>query len=415
MPIDLIVDNDSDEEPPGPPDPVPPVTPPVHGTHQWVILARDANFTPQAAIEDYPTFTFVSRWNAVGTFVLPVPLDSLAIPALLANRAGIIVLCDGQVVFSGPIRNRLRTNSSGVDQLVVSGVDDNFWLQARLAHPEPDQDAPDGSDHYAPNVYDTRTGICSTVLTEYVDVNLGPSAIPRRQVPTLTLNTDMVLGSTIEGNGRWQPLLELLQRKAIESDPTVTFQIRQNGTALEWSTSLPNDRTATVVFQAETGTLGDFDIERAGGEANFVFAAGAGAEADRLIAEAENGEDAIRWGLIEEFLDRRDIGGIATLRQAAVAEVAQQAGIFRTDLQVIDTAGLAWLTDYDLGDRVSVIVDGVRLTELVREVKVELGPGDLEKITPSVSSPSRKASVRQQAMFAELRDLRARVSNLERN
>lgn len=387
----------------------------MSATHAWTILARNSKFVPQAAVEDFSTLTFVTRWNDVGAFTLTVPATSTAINYLNAHRAGIVVLADGEIVFSGPIRSRVRINQAGREQFQVSGVDDNYWLQARVAHPNPTMDAPNGADHYSPNVYDTRTGICSTVLAEYVDWNLGPSAVPRRRIPTLTIAADPVVGDTVTGNGRWQPLLDLLQRKAIESDPTVSFRLIQVGAMLVFSTSLPTDRTNSAVFQIETGTLGDFQYERAAGNANFVFALGAGAEQFRIVAEAEDGDDMGEWGLVEEVIDQRDIGGIATLRQAAVAEVKQQAGVFRTDLQVIDTAGLAWLDGYDLGDRVSVIVDGSRLVELVREVQVDLGPGDAEQITPSVSSPSRKRTFRQAAMFSVVRDLQARIANLERN
>ncbi len=414
MPLDLFHDS-PDPGPPGPPDPTPPVTPPVRGTHDWQILARDGAYIPRAEVDDYKTLSFVSRWNTVGTHTLTIPATAAAVPILLGQRAGIIVLRDGEVVYSGPTRSKLRTSKEGERQLVTSGVDDMFWLAARLAHPEPDQPAPT-ADKYGPNVYDTRTGICSTVLHEYVDVNVGPGAIARRQdgLPVV-MAADLGLGDSVTGNGRWQPLLTLLQRLAINSDPTVTFRLQQSDINLLFQTSLPADLSSSVVFAAEAGTLGDYEIELAGGTANYIYGLGSGAEENRLVAEAENGADVDEWGLVEAATDHRDIGGTATLRQTAAGEIKEQAGTFRTDLNVIDTAGLQWRRDWNLGDRVGVTVDGITLTELVREVQVDLGAGDTEKVTPSVASPSRRTSVRQSAVFAELRDLRARLSHLERN
>lgn len=398
-----------------------PPTPPTPTGRQWKIMARDATGV-RGEIEDYTGITFVKNHNDVGTWTaLTIPADAPMVNTLTGPNAGIVVLADNTIVFSGPVRDVVRAaTADGVQQLVLSGVDDNFWLKARVAHPTPDLATFDASNHYGPNVYDTRIGIASTVMRQYVAVNVGINAVARRRITNLNVAPDPVVGGSVTGNGRWQPLLEVLQQLALQSVPPVTFDVLQSANALLFSVSLPTDHSregdGKVVFSPDAGTLGQYTYERQAANSNYVYAGGAGSAQLRLINESEDLDDVVQWGLVEEFLDRRDIGGVALLRQAAAAEVLQQAGIFRTDLGVIDTAGVQWGVDYDLGDRVTVVVDGVALVELVRSVQVTLGPnGDTEQIVPSVSSPSRKRTVQELHVFSTLRDLAQRVGNLERN
>lgn len=387
-----------------------PPTPPL--TRSWGIFARDGGYVRRAQIEDFTACTFLLKDNDVGSFQLTVPYPSLGATWLLQPQAGIVIEADGDEVFSGPGRGKLRQNENGTQSLVFSGVDDNFWLLARQAHPQPATPAPP----YGTTTWDIRTGRASTVLSQYVNVNLGPAAIAARRINALTVAPDPLIGSTITGRGRWQPLLTFIQPLALASSPALSFRILQSGNALVFSIVAPVDRSHSVVFSVETGTLGNFDYERTGANANYIYGGGAGHDAARLIVENEDGDDINEWGRVEEFLSRSDISSSTELAQAVNAELLAQTGTFRTDLSVIDTAGLSWPNDYGLGDITSFIVDGVKIAEKVRAIQVDLGPnGDTETVTPSVSSPSPKATVREKALFALVRDLRSRVSNIERN
>lgn len=402
-----------------------PPTPPTPTGRQWKIMARnDTGVLGQ--VEDFGGVVFVKNHNDVGTWTsLTIPASSPMASVLVGPNAGIVILADDKVEFSGPVRDVVRAaTADGVQQLVLSGVDDNFWLRARLAHPDPSTATVDVNYHYVPNAYDTRTGTASTVMGQYVAVNAAGSAIARRVVPNLSVAPDPVVGGSVTGNARWQTLLDVLQQLALQSIPAVTFDVLQSGNALLFTVSLPTDHSTEgdgkVVFSPQAGTLGQYTYERQAANANYVYAGGVTQinfdARTRLINEWEDPDDIAQWGLVEEFLDRRDITGPAVLRQAAAAEVLQQAGIFRTDLGVIDTAGVEWGVDYDVGDRVTVVVDGVPLVELVRSVQVTLGPnGDTEQIVPSVSSPSRKRTVQELHYFSTLRDLASRIANLERN
>lgn len=387
-----------------------PPTPP--STRKWQILVRDGSYTPVGEVEDFSGLTFIDRYNDVGAFTLTVQAGTAIARLLLAPQSGIVVLEDDEVVFSGPVRDRLRQSQGGLEQIVVSGVNDMFWLQARLGHPQPATASPP----YSTSAFDTFHGQCSAALNHYVLVNLGINAIPRRRIPTLTVAPDPGIGSTVTANARWQQLLGFFQQLTLQSTPPIGFRVAQSGQALVFSCFAPRDRSGSAIFQAVTGTLGDFDYEQVGSIANYVYAGGTGALQNRLIAEAEDGTDISEWGLVEEFLQAADQGTTSGLTQAAAGEIVAQTGTFRLDLTVIDTAGLAWRTGYNVGDIVSVIVDGVQLTELVRAVQVDLGPnGDTESIVPSVSSPSPKLTVREQQLFSIVRNMQARIADLERN
>ncbi|MFD8527808.1 hypothetical protein ACFV0L_10410 [Streptosporangium canum] len=98
------------------------------------------------------------------------------------------------------------------------------------------------------------------------------------------------------------------------------------------------------------------------------------------------------WNALEEFVDRRDIpiayrpsdraimnadtGAIATASElAAVSDAALEAAYEAApkaslSLTPVDTDLLAYGRDYFLGDRVSVVVDGEHVTDVLREVRL---------------------------------------------
>lgn len=375
----------------------------------YVLNVRDVSRTRVAEVDDFTDLHLTLRHNAVGAWILTLPTDSIAAD-LLRFGGGLIVLRDGVTLLSGPVRSLERQWSADGDVIVASGPDDLTLLADRWAAPVP------AGPPYSAAAYDVRgPDPAETVIKEYVEFNLGPSATAARLVPGLVIATDTGLGATVTGRARFNPLLELVAQLAESGGLGVSLrqEIAVGGFPLQFDCYEPADRTATAVFSAALGTLGAFSYTQASAEANYILAAGGGEGTARTFREAGDSLSIGTYGRIEEFLDRRDTTDTGELDQAITDELAQKAQ--RTELQLtpIDTAAMAFMTDYQLGDRVTVVVDDVPLADIVRTITVQLSADKGETITPIVGSPAL-ADQFVNILFRRLAETRSRVGSLER-
>ncbi|GGM64043.1 hypothetical protein GCM10012275_38210 [Longimycelium tulufanense] len=377
---------------------------------EWLIYVRDADRNRVALVEDYQTLTLIRRFNAVGTWELDI--DQRTAPASQLATAGYgieVVRDDGSTlttVLSGPVDHRARVRDLRRNRLRLTGVDDMVWLARRLAHPEPATSSPP----YNTNAYDVRTGTASTILRQYVDVNAGPGALTPRQVDGLTLAADPAVGSSVTGRARWQNLLELLQKLALAGGD-LGFQVVQSGTDLEFSVYQPEDKTGTVHFSEDLGNLVGFSYEVRGPKASYIYVGGGGEGTARTIREGQDSTDVATWGRNETFVDRRDTTDTGELDQE-ITETLDTSGVeTRLELEPIDLDGQTYLTHYDLGDKVTVVVDGVTITDIVRAVRIELTPEGPQKVMPDITTPDPTDVL---GLFRRLAAAEGRISNLER-
>jgi hypothetical protein len=366
----------------------------------WRLFARDASMRRVAELDDFQSAEVVARHNATGAFMVDLPASAAP---LFDFTAGIVFVRDGRTLLSGPVTGIRREWGDGVDKLVVSGPDDGVWLDRRLVLP-----VPSGPPY--PEAYDVRTGPAETVMRAYVDVNLGPAARPERRVPGLTLAPDGAQGRTVTGRGRFQTAQELLVRLALAG--RVGYRIVQEGNGLQFQVFTPADRTRTAIFSEGLGNLAGFTYDAQAAEANYVLAAGGGQGTSRTIRERGDSASIVRYGRIEVFKDQRHTTEPAELDQAVEEELAERADRVGLSIAPVDTEGLRFGVDYDLGDRVTVVVDGTPVRDLLREVTFRLG-ADGETVTPTVGTPSHPGAVL--GVFEQLRRLRSRVSGLERS
>jgi hypothetical protein len=372
----------------------------------WTVFARSGALQTVAQVDDYQQLDLVGRFNDVGTWALDMDVKAGGSTLLQQDGAGIVVVRDGVTVFSGPVAKRERNWANDKDRLKVSGVDDGVWLARRLAHPQPTTAAP----QYTLQTDDVRTGQCSTILRQYVDFNLGPSALSNRQVAGLTLAADPALGSTITGRARWQVLLTMLQELALAGG-ALGFQLQQVGAGLVFSVYAPIDRTASVIFSPDLGNLAAFDWSEEAPRANYVVVGGGGVGTARTVYEGSDSASIARWGRAESFRDQRQTVVVSELTQAATDELAGSAGPMGLTITPIDLPQMTYLTHYALGDKVSVIKDGVKVADVIREVKISLTPQGVARIIPTIGTPGRQDLI---GFFNRVRALVTRVVNLEK-
>lgn len=370
---------------------------------EWQLYVRDRNRNRVAEIDDFQQLDLVLRFNAVGSWVIALPADGVAARYLNQDGCGLVAVRDGATLLSGPKRRPERVWSSKTDRLVVAGVDDVCWIADGLAYPVPT------GPPYSAAAHDVRTGACETVMRAYVSANVGPGAKAERIVAGLTLATDAALGATVTGRARFANLLELLQALAIAGGD-LGFRIVD----MQFQVYQPTDLTAMAVFSSDLGNLAAYTYREEAPSVNYIIVAGGGEGTARTFAEKGDSASIVRWGRIELFRDRRDTTDATELLQTADEALSTGAAKTYLSIEPIDTEALAYGADYNLGDKVSVIVDGTTIHDVLREVHITLTPEAGESVRPLVGTPDQPANGAVPALFRSLRQMGGRLSNLER-
>lgn len=371
------------------------------------IEARGSDLRRIGQIDDYDKLTAPLRFNATGTWLLDLD-DTTRSAAMLRAASGIVVTRNDEVLFSGDTTGIDRKRSGKRRTLAVNGVTDDVWLERRLALPVP------SGPPYTAAGYDVQTGPAETVLLAYVDRNLGPAATVARRLTGLTLAADAARGAAVSDQVRFDPLLTVLQRNAIAGGG-LGFRIVQVGAGLEFQVYEPADRSRTAVFSPELGNLSDYGYKVTAPGATYVYVGGGGEGVARVFAEGGDATAITAWYRAEAFKDRRDTTDTTVLGQTRDEALAEgQAGAALT-ITPVDTSSVAFGTDYNLGDVVTVVIDGDPITDVVRQVVLTVTAAGGEVITPVVGTPDATAAgTRLPAFLDAMRRLGTRVGNLER-
>jgi hypothetical protein len=384
-----------------------------------VLHLRNPDLTRWGEIDDYDSLTAVLRYNLPGTWTLALPAACDAAQQL-TDASGIIVSAvpDGSpgdtpptVLFSGPVTDPVREWSNTADMLTVSGETDSAFLEDRLVLPC----SPNGAGQYVAAAYDVFPGVgtaaVETVLRHYVDVSLGPGALPARRVPGLTLQpVDAGQGGQVVGRGRFDVLGDLL-RSLATAGGAVGFMVVQVGAGLQFQVFTPTDRTRTAIFSPQLGNLSAFKYGVSRPTANYIIGGGGGDLTARTFAESGDSASIVRWGRrIERFRDRRDTTSTSEIQQSVTEELVKQAATSTLGITPLDTQAVQYLRDYGLGDLVTVIVDGAPIRDVVREVHLSMTP-DGTVVAPVVGTQGSQDVLR---IFDEVADLRTRIATLEK-
>lgn len=405
----------------------------------YQIYVRDQYLNRVAEVEDYQNLDVILRFNTTGSWALTLPFDCLAAKELVKRKAGIIVKRNGETIFSGPVTRRNRKWDGEGDKLTISGTDDLKWLECSLGFPS---DPP-----YTTKAYDVRTGVAETIIREYVEENIGASARAERQLPGLILAADEGRGNKVTGRARFHTLLELNQKLALAGGDLGFRLVQGISNHLQFQVYEPTDKTSTVIFSPLLGNLLSFEYETEDAEANYVIVGGGGEGSERIFVEKGDSSSITKYGRIESFVDQRNTEDIDELWQSADEELLEKAEKTSLRISPIDTEALAFGRDYNLGDKVSVVLtqpneiveieqlyyflsayqttpivmnERVRkiqeklevIQDVIREVNISITP-DGEVISPSIGTPE-SGGKQVLGIFDKMRKIRKRISNLER-
>lgn len=362
--------------------------------------------------EDLVGFHAVLRQNAIGSWTCRLPVGHRLAEMLRLPGSGLIVTTDEGVLLSGPttavVTSQSTDNVEGTYE--ISGVDDSVLLKERLAYPTPAT-----ADVQAQTTaYDVRTGTAEDVMKAYVLANIGEDAPASRRVAHLTVEDSLGRGDTVTGSARFETLQDLLAGLAAVSD--LSFTIEQNGDNLEFKVSESVDRSANVRLDLYNGRLTKSEYSYSQPKATRTIVGGSGEAEARLFLEASTTDSLAAenaWGRrIETFKDSQSTSDTTELTQAGQEALASDGKtVVSVSISPSDDQTMLFGVDWNLGDKVSVVVGTAELVAVITEVGLVIG-SDGVRIGATVGEP-RTLDYETQIITRQVSQS-LRISQLER-
>jgi hypothetical protein len=373
---------------------------------------EDLNRVGQLIGADLVGAQFILKYNSPGQWKVSLPNGSPMADLLRTPGYGLIVTGNNGVLMSGPTMSAdlQQTEEDPFGTWVISGADDSVILSERLAYPDPATDVVTAQTAS----HDVVSGVAETVLKTYVDNNLvsGPLS---RQVPGLTIATDLTRGGTVTGAARFDVMQELFY--GLAQTGGLGYNIVQSGADLVFDVYEPVDRSAIIRLDVDNGKLSNADYAYAAPKLTRAIVAGAGEAVERLFYEGTTTDSTTAettWNRrIERFIDKRGSEDPAELAQGA-DEALVDDGKTRVSLGVTpaDTVNMVFGTDWGLGDTVTVVVNDIEATAVVYEAGIGI-QADGVYIAATVGTPVPSGF--EARLARQSNEHETRISNLERN
>lgn len=386
-------------------------------TFEWKLYIRDSNFQRQAIIDDYEEAEFVKTYNDVGTWRLRIDRRSPAAVMLNNPDWGIELYRRGQLVYSGIWTEVRHGRDMNLNHLEIVGASDEIWLRDRLVSPSPTELLPP----YTLQASSVISGVASTVIRSYVDLNLGAGAISTRAKAGFTVAADPAIGASVKGEGRWDAdVLSFIQPLAIAGG--VAFRVVQVGTALQFQVYQGVDRSGSVKMSIPLKNVESFEYSRTRPKANYVFVGASGTGTARIVKEFADQQAIATWERIEgPLVNANSTSDTTVINQTGSEALAQNSEQTSLTVTPIESDDLRWPLHYDVGDTIAIQLDNPVLTpyaissqvvDIVREVRVSLTRQGPQKVTPTIGTPARGNISKLVRAFQQTN---RRINNLERS
>lgn len=310
-------------------------------------MVMDFDFTLLGEVPAPKSFMVRREFRGVGSFKLTVQRDA---GGLLA-RDRVIYRPDrpeqGWIIH--------RVSRSG-DTLTVDGTPLKGLAKRRICLPPLIT-----GGAYNQFGYDLFTGDAESAYLHFAANNLTAPEDAARAIPHLVLDTNLHRGPELPWQARFEKLSDLFED--IGAATEVGWDIRPDFGAKryvfgEWAGVDRTTGTGRCALSRELGNVeGGSVTEDAGSAVTVVYAGGAGEDENRLI-QSYGSENAglTRYEAFE------DCGSIDDTEMLALAARRKLTGPSRTmTADVVDGGLCRYERDYDVGDVVTVVLDGWRM------------------------------------------------------
>lgn len=385
-----------------------------------LIEVRDSDLTRIGEIDlrDVTDLQLVSRFNNLGQWSLTLPADHEAAVQLRQPGNGIVATLGDDVLLSGPLEGGTRHRGAGdaVGTIELFGVDDNDVLMDEEAFPTPSSVDLEDQTGTAGSGFDQREGLAETLIYGYVGDNIGPTAHVDRQL--VVLGTDLARGTTVQGQGRFQSLGELISGLAIAGGK-LGFRTRQDDDQRRFEVYAPRDLTKLVRFDLDNDTAEELEYTFKVPALTRAIVGGQGLGALRTLilrTSADSLAAETLWNRrIWRFIDQSSTDDTAGLQQAGDEQLAAN-GTTTTGLKAtpVDTAQTQFAKHYYLGDVVTAVIDDLEVPAIVSEAAIKLTSSGLV-VNATLGDPDAAVRDPLLMLLRRSKDQSRRLSRFERS
>lgn len=333
-------------------------------------------------VDPYSGLAAVLRESEVGEWQLKCRFNGRN-RALMSPGVRILVRDKGKIVFSGPMtKAQLTRNFAHPDgTLEATGVTDDSILSDRLVQPDPDRNP----NSQIVSTHHRISGKASYVLGEYARLQAGsgayqntPSLIDRRSA--LIVPTDPNVGTNVSGAGRYDNLIELMQKLALAGGVAFNVIAQDDGTPV-LRIYKTRDLSKTVLISPRMNNVEEGTWWITAPKTNAVLTASQGEMTERYTYELHDFNSHMEWGRrIETLRDQRSEPDTAQVQLDTATALEEGRASAAVKFIARETAKLRYGIDYELGDTITcslVDSDGIypaaAVEQRITEVKVEQG------------------------------------------
>lgn len=403
------------------------------------VEVRDTALNRIGVIDTWISMDMVVRYCQQGSWQMLVAAGTPQAD-LLQKGGGVAIYQDGVElpVLTGQIETFQHYWTSdqhtSLGSLYFGGKCDNKLPYNRLAYPDPTK--PATQQWQATDDGRAVSGPAGHLVWSELNKAMGAGALANRQIPGVVLGADVSFGRAVSDVLQWDVIGTKLESWIDTTTTGYRFLYDPETKTIGLNLFTPRDRSKDIRFSKELGNLREFTWSLSAPSVTRVIVACQGTGKSRYLYQQIDTASEEEWGLqIEQLLDRRDLPIKAdpttgapvkadlsvtdeqfnTAKQAVLdaATEALNAGAKNGNFQIypIDTQTVKFGRDYFVGDLVTVSLDGVEYTDIVREVSITVDAGgQTETVSPTIGE---QGSGNPLNLYKTVFDMREKLRKLE--
>ncbi|MFD7111500.1 siphovirus ReqiPepy6 Gp37-like family protein [Streptomyces microflavus] len=302
--------------------------------------------------------------------------------------------------------------------VTVNFSDDLALIAGYLTYPEPAKTWANQTTTVDMVRKVTATG--ESIMRTLVNENCGPGALAARRIPQLVLDTVAGVGTTRTLSTRAEPLLDACRTVAVPDN--LGFRTRQVGTQIRFGVYQPRDLTGTARFSAGMGNLRrvGFTLSAPLGTSELVMGGtdpaqqvGSGEPPNaRAYTEVTSGAHA-QWYRVEKLVQSNGkTNADGELTQDGLLALGNDNPQASLTTETVDTEDLKAGRDYQLGDKVAVVLPtGLTVNDVVRAIQLTAEDADTgEKVNATIGNSDSTTSA---SLVGTVRQLAYRLGQIE--
>jgi hypothetical protein len=364
-------------------------------------------------IDEWLSLNFTVRLRQEGSWQILVK-DGTRQSQLIQKGGGVVIWQDGvdTPVLSGQVdtfqKYWTKLQHTGPGSVYIAGKCHNTLAYRRLAFPDPARAVSQQylSRLYSRTVKESKAG--HAIYTELRNA-LGPGALADRRIPNVNF-TDSTAGMSLSDTLRFDVIGAKLEEWCETRNVAYRFIYNPDTQKLDLELFEPRDLSKEVRFSPELGNLREYIWTLTAPKVTRAIVGADGENRERYYYQKIDTASETEWGMqVEQFVDRRDIplkldlgtgdpvkadasmtttdynDAVAAVQEAATDALIEGEKNGNFQIYPIDTPECAFGKHYFVGDKVTIAVDGIEYSDIVREVVISVDDaGNTQDISPKI-------------------------------